>query len=171
MSNDLLNASPAPTRADASAPGSPNRTLTLLAGIGIGAAVMYFLDPDRGARRRALVRDKGVRALHLGQRELHDRAEDLRNRAVGNAAEVRGRYDDEPVGDEQLVARVRSELGHHVERPRAIEVAAEQGRVILRGQVPPDELDDVLATVRAVRGVRDVASELNVGDQATSRRD
>ncbi len=35
-----------------------NRQLSLLGGIGLGAALMYMVDPDRGKRRRALVRDK-----------------------------------------------------------------------------------------------------------------
>jgi hypothetical protein len=34
-----------------------SRGLDVLVGAGIGAAVMYYLDPDGGARRRAVVRD------------------------------------------------------------------------------------------------------------------
>jgi len=33
-----------------------NRTLLLLGGFGLGAGIMYVLDPDRGKRRRALMR-------------------------------------------------------------------------------------------------------------------
>lgn len=36
----------------------------LVAGALIGAAVMYLFDPDRGTRRRALIRDRFVRAGH-----------------------------------------------------------------------------------------------------------
>src|SRR4051812_35769009 len=35
-----------------------------LALVGLGAGLMYFLDPDRGRRRRALVRDQFIHALH-----------------------------------------------------------------------------------------------------------
>ena len=34
------------------------QTLRLLGGIGLGAGLMYFLDPQQGRRRRALVRDQ-----------------------------------------------------------------------------------------------------------------
>jgi osmotically-inducible protein OsmY len=47
-------------------------------------------------------------------------------------------------------------------------VTAENGRVILRGAVLRDELDDVLTAVRGVRGVRDVENQLDVRDAAAS---
>jgi osmotically-inducible protein OsmY len=139
----------------------PTNAMPLLAGIGSGAALMYFLDPVRGRRRRAMARDKTTSALNTAERELKDRGEDLRNRARGAAAELRHAGDDHP-SDDQLVARVRSELGHQVEHARAIEVTAEQGRVTLRGPVLSSELSDVLATARKVRGVEAVENRLDV---------
>lgn len=139
----------------------PTNAMTLLAGIGIGAALMYFIDPVGGGRRRAVARDKATSAVHSAGRGLKGRGEDLRNRARGAAAELRNVTDDHP-DDDQLVARVRSELGHHVEHARAIEVAAEQGRVTLRGPVLSSELDEVLATTRKVRGVEAVENRLEV---------
>jgi hypothetical protein len=42
--------------------GSPRdgaaRRLDVLIGVGIGAAMMYYLDPDRGPQRRAAARDR-----------------------------------------------------------------------------------------------------------------
>ena len=35
----------------------------LIGGAELGAGVMYLLDPDRGKRRRALVRDQAVRSV------------------------------------------------------------------------------------------------------------
>jgi tRNA nucleotidyltransferase/poly(A) polymerase len=139
----------------------PTNAMTLLAGVGIGAALMYILDPARGKRRRALARDKARSAINTAERELKERGEDLRNRARGAAAELRNAGDDHP-SDEQLVARVRSELGHSVEHARAIEVTAEQGRVTLRGPVLSSELSEVLATARKVRGVEAVENQLEV---------
>lgn len=142
----------------------PNRPLTLLAGIGIGAALMYFLDPARGARRRHLVGDKALRAGRVAQREAADLADDARNRARGLVSETRGRLQDETLTDDQLVARVRAELGHHVEHARAIEVVADadSGTVTLRGPVLAQELPKIVATVGAVRGVSRVENQLDV---------
>lgn len=139
----------------------PTNAMTLLAGIGIGAAVMYFLDPAGGGRRRALVRDQASGALHTAEHELKGRSADLRNRARGTAAELRNMGDDHP-SDDQLVARVRAELGHHVEHARAIDVVAEQGRVTLRGPVLSTEVDDVLSAARKVRGVEQVDNQLDI---------
>jgi osmotically-inducible protein OsmY len=139
----------------------PTNAMTLLAGIGIGAALMYFLDPVGGGRRRALVRDQATGAVNTAERELKGRSTDLRNRARGAAAELRKVGDDHP-SDDQLVARVRAELGHRVEHARAIDVVAERGRVTLRGPVLSSELDDVLSTARKVRGVEQVDNQLDV---------
>ena len=35
-----------------------NKGVALIGGVGLGAALMYIFDPDRGGRRRALIRDK-----------------------------------------------------------------------------------------------------------------
>lgn len=137
------------------------KQLALLVGVGLGAALMFILDPARGGRRRALVRDKSVKALRRGGEAIHDRTEDIGNRLTGAAAELRGRGGSPPTNN-QLEERVRAELGHKVEHAKAIEVFAEDGQVTLRGDVLREELDDVLGAVRAVRGVRNVRSEMSV---------
>lgn len=35
-----------------------NKAVALIGGAGLGAALMYIFDPDRGKRRRAVIRDK-----------------------------------------------------------------------------------------------------------------
>ena len=47
----------------------------LLTGVGVGVALMYFLDPERGRRRRALVRDR----LAHGARLTRDAAGGIRS--------------------------------------------------------------------------------------------
>ena len=67
-----------------------NKTLAILGGIGAGAAAMYFLDPDRGRTRRALVRDKAVGIKNDASQAISGRAKDLKNRAQGLAHEAKG---------------------------------------------------------------------------------
>jgi hypothetical protein len=55
----------------------------------VGAASAFLLDPQHGARRRSLVRDKVNQTMNDG-REFADAArEDLRSRAQGIAAQAR----------------------------------------------------------------------------------
>ena len=60
-----------------------NKLLALLGGIGAGAALMYLLDPDRGNRRRALIRDKMVKLNRQTQETVSGRVQDISNRAKG----------------------------------------------------------------------------------------
>jgi hypothetical protein len=51
---------------------------------------MYFLDPESGRRRRALLRDKLVHYRKEGREYAKGTSKDLRNRARGLAHEAKG---------------------------------------------------------------------------------
>ena len=133
-----------------------------IAGFLAGAGLMYLMDPDRGARRRALVRDQAVRARHRLAEGAEATGRDLRNRARGTAAELRTRFRREMPDDEILHERVRAVLGRVVSHPAAVTVSVADGQVTLQGQVLADELEDLVRTVGGVRGVSDVRNELVV---------
>ncbi|MDQ6893659.1 MAG: YtxH domain-containing protein [Acidobacteriota bacterium] len=67
------------------------RFAALLGGIGLGAAVMYVLDPQGGRRRRALARDKALSFANTTSRVVGARSRDLANRAKGVAAQARSK--------------------------------------------------------------------------------
>ena len=71
--------------------------MAILGGIGLGAALMYLLDPDRGNRRRALIRDKVVKLNRQTQEAVGGRAKDLSNRAKGMLHEAKSAFQ---TGDE-----------------------------------------------------------------------
>ena len=74
---------------------------TLLCGMAAGAALMYILDPERGRRRRALLRDKVVGLSNDLGEAASGRARDLRNRAQGVVAEAGSALGLTGGGDEQ----------------------------------------------------------------------
>jgi hypothetical protein len=56
----------------------------------LGALAMYYLDPDQGRRRRAVVRDQLVHLRTRVSKEAAGHAKDLQNRAQGRVAEKLG---------------------------------------------------------------------------------
>ena len=74
---------------------SGGKTIALLFGIGVGAALMYVLDPERGRRRRALARDKAVSIAAKTGDMVAKRSRDIANRAKGVAAEARSVFERE----------------------------------------------------------------------------
>jgi hypothetical protein len=138
----------------------------LLAGIGLGAAFVYAFDPGRGARRRALVRDKVVRGTRLTRDGLDATMRDMSNRASGIVAATRGRFSPDYVDNDTLVERVRAKLGRATSHARAIDVYADDGCVTLRGPILASELNGVLGIVSGVRGVETVVSELEPHESA-----
>lgn len=132
---------------------------SLLVGLGLGAGVMYLMDPERGVRRRAMLRAQALHYRLHGTDVVSKRSRHLRNRAKGVLAELR-RDRHAEVTDDLLVARVRSKMGLVVSRPRAIEVTADRGRVMLSGPIAVDEVDRLLQTVSNVPGVEIVENWL-----------
>ncbi len=134
----------------------------LVGGLGLGAALMYVLDPERGKRRRAIARDKAMAGVHKAGERLSARSRDVANRARGVAAEVKSLTRAEETSDRVLEERVRAELGRVVTRPASVEVAAIAGTVLLSGAIVTSEVDDLLSAVRGVAGVEDVENRLEV---------
>lgn len=134
------------------------RQLTLL---GLGAGLMYYFDPDRGRRRRALVRDQFNHQLHELEHGSRRAARDAQNRARGLIAEGRALLEQKHASDRVLIDRVRSALGRVVSKPKAIQVLVLNGRAILKGSISPDEREPLLATVASVRGVTEVVDHLD----------
>jgi hypothetical protein len=140
--------------------------LTLLGGVGLGAGLMYLLDPDGGRRRRALARDKAVHGLKVGGKALRRTSVDVGNRTRGLVAGAASHLRKGSADDQKLEGRVRSKLGRHLSHPSALQVQCQDGLVILSGPVLASELDKVLDKVQKIKGVQEVESRLEVHESA-----
>jgi osmotically-inducible protein OsmY len=138
----------------------------LLGAIGLGAALMYFLDPDTGKRRRALARDKYMHGKGVLTDATQAAVRNAANQTRGAIARVQGRLtaSHETVDDVVLVERVRAAMGHVIPDPHAIEVRVHEGRVTLKGPAQPDEIGELVACAERVRGVREVDNRLSVSN-------
>jgi hypothetical protein len=136
-------------------------TLGFVSGLGAGAALMYFLDPDRGARRRALIRDKVTHWNHQLNDASRATTRDLGHRLEGAAARLRRYREDQSAPDEILVERVRARLGRVVMHPRAIDVVACDGVVTLCGPLSTQESEAAVAAAASTPGVVEVVNRLD----------
>jgi BON domain len=143
-----------------------NKALTFGAGFGLGTGVMYLLDPDRGKRRRALLRDKCVAASRKTGEGIETTARDLSNRARGIASSIQSTFTSLETDDAVIVDRVRSRLGRIVSHPGAIEVASANGNVTVSGPILEAEVDKLLACVKQTHGVNEVTNNLEVHQEA-----
>lgn len=134
----------------------------VLGSAGVGAAAMYFFDPERGHRRRALARDQCVSACRRSARAASIVGQDSRNRLYGLFAETWSTYTEPPPDDDVLVQRVRSQLGHFIGHRTDLIVTALNGHVTLHGPILAKEVQPLLAKLRKIRGVRSVHHKLDI---------
>lgn len=147
-----------------------SRQLALLGGgAGLGAGLMYLLDPQGGSQRRTLVRDKATQAYTVSSGAVRTSATGLGNRGRSLAERGRGLtagagalLSRDGVKDRLLTERLRSKLGRWVSHPDAVQVEVNEGNVILRGHVLATNSADLLLKVSQLKGVKSVESELEV---------
>src|SRR5687767_12755463 len=134
----------------------------LFIGTAIGATAMYLLDPDRGARRRALLREQAVKASCNVRDFIDVAARDLANRGSAITERARSFIRPDEGTPDVLVERVRSKMGTYWGHPGAIEVTASGGVVTLSGSVLAHEHKELLDAVRGVSGVTGIVDQLAV---------
>ncbi|HEY7846699.1 MAG TPA: BON domain-containing protein [Candidatus Limnocylindria bacterium] len=151
-----------------------SRLLSAGLGAALGAAAALLLDPARGRARRAQLIDRGAalarRALRLGERELRFGT----SWAAGKASAIRALGEPhEWVNDATLKERVESELLGDPGVPKgSININAEQGTVVLRGEVPDEAMRGRLAErAGKIDGVWSVENLLHLpGEPAPTHR-
>lgn len=133
------------------------------AGMMMGAGLMYMLDPDRGRRRRARLRDRLVHGAHEAERmggSTASSARHLRNRGRGLVAGARASLRDEQVEDSVLEGRLRAELGRLVQPVGNLRAEVLDGVVRLTGTASAEMQKRVVDGLSRVAGVRGVHSQL-----------
>jgi uncharacterized membrane protein len=136
--------------------------LTTLA---LGAGLMYLYDPDRGSRRRSLVRDRFSSLKNDFDDALDVGVRDLRNQAQGLVAETSSMFSKEKPGDHIVEERIRSRLGYMVPNASAIEVTVHDGAAQLSGDILAQDVDSLMKGVARIRGVSSVENKLSVHDK------
>jgi uncharacterized membrane protein len=146
----------------ASAPGgNAMSTFTKTMGAAtVGGLLVYFLDPDTGKRRRALVKDRSVSFVKDADRAIGKASRDMSNRARGAVAEARSRLPLHSVSDEVLVEQVRARLGRVNSFPHLVEVSARDGVIRLHGAALESEHDNFISAISSIRHVSSVRNEL-----------
>src|SRR5205085_7274061 len=122
-----------------------NKPMASLGAAAAGALAMYYLDPELGARRRALLADL-VRGGLPGERRTHGRGRITRRLPMHVSPA-------DPRSDAVLRDRVQMALDRMVSHPRALHVAVEEGVVRLSGRLLASEHDGVLEQVQRMPGV------------------
>lgn len=143
-----------------------NRFFATLLGAGWGAGLMYFLDPIHGRTRQARMRDQVQRVRNNADDALEIGVRDLQNRVRGLRSDLSSRISSAPADDWVITQRARSRLGTVTRHPGAIEIAAQDGNLVVNGDILSDEVDSVMKTLASVRGVKSIDNRLNVHEEA-----
>jgi osmotically-inducible protein OsmY len=132
-------------------------------GAAAGAAAVWFLDPNEGARRRNVVRDKALMYARQTGVEAQRKASYAAGQAKGAAyqAAPTGGKEPEELNDPALARKVETEIFRDADAPKgAVSVNVEDGVVYLRGEVADEDeirtLAEEAAKVDGVRGVENL---------------
>jgi osmotically-inducible protein OsmY len=142
----------------------------LALGAALGSLAGFFFDPDRGRRRRRLIRDRARGLAHRASWRAERAGRALGARVYGMSQKaLHLREQPKDYDDVTLAHKVETELFRPADVPKGqINVNVQDGVVQLRGEVPrPDLIDDLVGKTRRIRGVRAVENLLHLpGTQA-----
>jgi hypothetical protein len=144
----------------------PQQKLALVTiGVASGATVTFFGDPQAGARRRALVRDRTAGGIRRLVRRGARGTRVLGAYGVGLGKRIRHlREKPKEFDDATLAQKVQTQIFRAADSPKGtVDVNVANGVVQLRGEVEqPELIDDLVRKVRRIQGVRDVESFLHL---------
>ena len=131
----------------------------------LGAAIAYLIDPQNGRRRRALLRDRSAALVRQGGRKTAGAGRAVAAEAYGVSQKVQHlREEPKEYDDATLAQKVQSEIFRDADAPKGqVDVNAEDGIVVLRGEVErPELIEELVERARKVQGVRDVQNLLHL---------
>lgn len=132
----------------------------------IGAAIAYLFDPQSGRRRRAQLRDRSAGLVRKGFRRLGRAGRHAQAEAYGLSQKAQHlREEPKPMPDDATLAqKVETELFRDPDIPKGqINVNAEKGTVVLRGEIgTPELIRDLEERARKVQGVERVENLLHL---------
>jgi hypothetical protein len=134
----------------------------------MGAVVMYYLDPQLGGRRRALLRDQMIKVMNRVQDDLDNRAEDMQKQARGMAIEAVKRIGEEKADNVTMASSIRTKMGRIVSHPGAVNVMVEGNTITLTGDILANEVQPFVTAVKEMSGNRQVDNQLTVHEDAAN---
>jgi uncharacterized membrane protein len=137
-----------------------------LFGLGLGAGLMYFLDPEQGDRRKAMIRDQVTRVQHKGDDAVETAVNDLRNRVRGLLSSGMAMINEEDLPDQVIESRIRSKMGLFARHPGDVMVAVQNGRVTLEGNMLENEVEGFLGGIRRMKSVREIQNNIRTHQDA-----
>ena len=136
-----------------------------------GAALAYFFDPENGKRRRTVTIDRLAALFRRHGRRLARGAASEAYALKQKATHLREERKPQP-DDVTLARKVETEIFRDPDVPKGkINVNAENGRVVLRGEADSSQMiDELVDRARKVQGVQDVENLLHTpGEPARTR--
>jgi osmotically-inducible protein OsmY len=130
--------------------------------IALGAALSYFFDPQNGKRRRKMAVDRLAGLTRRHGKRIAKGASSQAQGLTKKATHLREEPKPQP-DDVTLARKVETEIFRDADVPKGkINVNAENGKIVLRGEVDsPKLIDDLVSKARKVQGVEDVESLLH----------
>ena len=131
---------------------------------GLGAGLMYFLDPQQGARRRNMTRDRTLAFFRKAGRRSVRAGRGVAAEAYGVTQKITHmREEPKELDDITLARKVESEIFRDRDVPKGnVNVNVVDGVVELRGEIEePGMIEDLEKAARKVAGVKGVENLLH----------